>query len=360
MKVSTFDPWRHVSADDDLVTDLLAATVESVHELGGRIHPDAVFVSCRGQLHVTCTDQDDVPLMTLPAEAFLPIDQVQWSTAGDRLEILGMDEHLSGAQRELLMLQTALHNACGKLSWLTTTHPVLAADLPSDVVAAVRKFRPSFRLHQPSAASLMWSNRCFRLPLAGASKAVPVALPLIDLLDHRQGGATGTWTGDAFGVTASHPTADERCFLDYGLQRDAIGMAVVYGFVDDSARQAHSAPLTLDLPGVGRVEVLARGRSRTGALQSPVIHRDEQGSRISHLSYRPGGIDDLVRAIAHGSEWSAAQCREVVRAVADANVRLLESLIESARRPTDSPAALTLVGAALHQRELISQAIDSP
>ena len=64
--------------------------------------------------------------------------------------MVGLVGSLTDAQHELLILQTALHNACRKIPWLVTTHPVLAPALGSDVTDAVRAFRPSFRLRQPS------------------------------------------------------------------------------------------------------------------------------------------------------------------------------------------------------------------
>jgi hypothetical protein len=348
------DPWRYVDADDESAADFLAGTVELALELGAHLHPQLRFVVRDGQCSVHSADATQgEPLIVLPAQAFLRVGRIRWTDSTEALEVDGLERELSDAETELLFLQTAFHNSCGKLPWLAATHPVLAPDLADGVVAAVRAFRPSFRHRQPSTASLFWSNRAFRLPPFGSSVPEPMALPLVDLLDHRRGGATGTWTGDAFAVPASHASASGECALDYGLQRDAIGMAVVYGFADESADVAHSAPVEVEVAGLGRVRVAARGRTSAAELLAPVAVADGSGWLVSHLAFRPGGAGDLARDLHSGSGWPAGQCEEVVAAVANANTALADGLIEACRREPSSAAA-TLGRAALRQRLVLS------
>lgn len=236
-----FDPWRHVDADDDLVADLLAGTVEAVVDVGGWIHPQVRFVVSDGQTHVECDAPEGEPLLRVPTEAFIRVDRVQWSDSADSLEFAGIPGGFTSTQVELLVLQTAFHNACGKMPWITRTHPMLA-DLTDEAVASVRAIQPGFRSHVMTPTEVFWSTRAFRMAVDEAEPSEKVVVPLVDLLDHDHRGATGTWTGDAFEVAITQPLGTAECRLDYGHDRDVIEMAIVYGFVDEGCPRAHSAP----------------------------------------------------------------------------------------------------------------------
>ena len=334
---------RLIDADDAIVADLLAGTLELVAELGGWVHPDARLVARDGQLSLHCDGDSVGPLIRLPRAAMVRIGRVTWSDSPAQLEVLAIPDDLTVDEIELLMMQVALHNQCGKVSWLARTHPVLDPSLPSDVIDAVRWFRPSFRLRQPTAASLLWSSRAFRLPPEGSTTPEPMALPIVDLLNHHPAGTTGTLTDDAFVVDISRPLGTAECALDYGLERDAIGMAVVYGFADAASPVAHSAPINIDVPGVGPVRVAAVGRSRTGRILPPVVRQRDGAVEISHVTFRAGGADELTTRI------PAA----IVEAVAERNLALLEELRGRALTSPASPGAAVLAGAAESQAEVI-------
>ncbi|MBI1351728.1 MAG: hypothetical protein GC156_11495 [Actinomycetales bacterium] len=347
------NPWAHVEADDDLAADLLAGTVELVLEAGGWIHPEARFRARAGEIGVWCAAELGEPLLHLPSEAFLRIGRASWSASGERLEFTDPPADVGGLEHELLILQTALHNACDKIPQLVATHPVLAPDLDDPVIDAVRAFRPSFRRRQPTPAGLFWSDRTFRLPAHEGAAPEPMALPLVDLLNHAQGGATGSWTGETFDVRAARGPGGE-CVLDYGLERDAIGMAVVYGFVDHTCQVAHSAPLDVEVPSMGPVRVLARGRTRAGALLPPVVTETSSGTEISHLTYRPGGGAALARRLEKASALTSGQCAAIVHAVAAANLDLLGRLVGAIDAAPRSAAGAVLRGAARRQSDVIT------
>lgn len=342
------DPWRHVDADDDLVADLLAGSVDAVIERGGWLHPEARIVARDGQLRIDCPAPDGEPLIRLPREAFIPIARVQWGTGTESLDIDGLTGELDDL--ELLLLQTALHNACGKLAWLAQTHPVLAPDLGEATIAAVRAFRPSFRSAQPTAAELLWSTRAFRLPVDGSAPE-PYALPIVDCLNHHHGGATGTWSDGRFSVDIAHQDGADECLLDYGLMRDAIGMAVVYGFAAE-APIAHSVPMAIEVEGIGRVIVDARGRGATGSLLPVDVTREASAVRLSHLPI--GGHGGVAERIAHAAGSSAEVAEHALREIAAANTALADAL-EEAAGATGGPAAGVLVEAARCQRRALAQ-----
>lgn len=330
--MTTVDPWRHVDADDDLVADLLAGSVETVLEAGGWIHPAVRIVVRSGQGHVETMAElaPQEPLLQVPSSCFVRIGRVTWLESDEALTFDGIPEEFGDVEAQLLILQTALHNACDKVPSLIATHPALAPDVAEEVVQAVRAFRPSFRRARPSAAGLFWSNRVFRVPPAAGAPPEPCAIPLIDMLDHHSSGATGTWTGDGFAVTAVHPRGESEVMLDYGLRRDAIGMAIVYGFADTSAVVAHSAPIAVDVPGVGRIRVEGRGRSADGGLVAPAARVEGNGWLMSHLTFDVTDPGSCIRATARALGIGESQSSLVVAAIAEADIALASALRDAA------------------------------
>lgn len=235
------NPWGFVQADDELVADFLAGTIEAVLEGGGRLHPALRVIARDGDLTIEADVPDGEPLIALPSSLFLPITRVTWDD-GDVLRFHDVDDTLTDDQFALLTLQCALHNALGKIPRLAAAHPAIA-DLPDALVDAVRAVKPGFRMEHRSAVSLFWSNRVFRIPAVVGAAPEPMALPIIDCLDHRAQGALGDWTGEAFAVAAAHCGDGPACFLDYGHDRDPLDLALDYGFAD---------PLAAPVPGMAR------------------------------------------------------------------------------------------------------------
>ena len=321
------DPSTMVDADDDLVGDLLAATIELVLEADGSIDPRARLVARDGQLSITGADG---PLLRVPRAAMVRVDRVTWGADPDRVEILDTPDDIGDVELQLLYVQAALHNQCGRLPWLARTHPAVA-DLPAPLVAAVRRVVPSFRAPMITPLDLLWANRCFRIPLDDGP-AERVLVPLVDLLNHHADGAAGSWDGVAFSVDARRPFGGDECALDYGMDRDAMELAVVYGFADASAHVAHTAPMTVDVPGVGEVSL----------------------DRMTFDVTDPGLP---LRQVEAASGWDREDCAAVVQAVAESSLGDLQAIeVESAAAP-GSGAARTLADAARHQAAVIQAAV---
>ena len=252
-----------IDADDPLVADLLGGTIELVREAGGFVAPITRLVERGGQLSIESSAAAGEPLLRIPREAFVRVDRVEWSQDGDRIVIEQAPDDCGALEWEMLYLQVALHNACGKLAWMQRTHPSLDPGLPEDLVDAVRAVVPSFRTPQMGAIDLLWANRCFRLPMEPGTEPERVLIPIVDLLNHDADGATGDWDGNNFQVAAAPALGTQECALDYGMERDAMEMAVVYGFAGSS--RAASSTSDYDLESLGRIIELA---SQPGARAS--------------------------------------------------------------------------------------------
>lgn len=245
-----------VDADDTLVADLLAGTLEILREAGGFIAPTTRLVERRGQLSIESSADDGSPMLRIPRECFVRVDRVTWAEQEGRMVIVEVPDDFGDLETEMLYLQVALHNACGKLEWMTATHPALDPRLPDDLVEAVQQLIPSFRNPMMAATDVLWANRCFRIPMSEGAAPERVLVPLVDLLNHHSNGAIGDWTGVDFEVATRKPFGTSEAALDYGMNRDALEMAVVYGFADDTAGVTPGGKY--DNQVLGMIELLAR------------------------------------------------------------------------------------------------------
>jgi hypothetical protein len=244
-----------IDAGDPLVADLLSGTIELIREAGGYVAPSTVIIERAGQLSIESSAPAGEPLLRIPRTAFVRVDRVAWSKDDDRIVIAQVPDDCGDLEWELLYLQVALHNACAKLAWMGRTHPSLDPGLADDLIEVVRVIVPSFRSPQMDAIDLLWANRCFRIPMADDAEPERVLIPIVDLLNHHGQGAVGDWDGGAFAVSAQMPYGTAECALDYGMDRDPLEMAVVYGFADPST--AITDGRTYDLASLERIIALA-------------------------------------------------------------------------------------------------------
>lgn len=339
-----------VDAEDPIVADLLYGTIELILQSGGWVHPGARFVERSGQLSVHLAAEDDRPLLQIPREAFVRVDAVTWDHGADRLEILGMPDDVGDVELPMLYLQTALHNQCGKLMWLRTSHPAVSA-LPDRVIDAAVRIEPGFRRTTMSTTNLLFSNRCFRLPLEDGAEPQRVLIPLIDLLNHHSVGAKAQWDGRAFSVMPSRAFGTTECALDYGLGRDALEMALVYGFVDDSVTWVHSAPIDMQVDGVGRVIVTREQRLADGTLAPMLVEHAAHATRINRLTF--DASDALVDGLVAASRWSRDHAATVAQSLREENRRLLTSLRNATRAETGLEATALIGRAVEHSLALL-------
>jgi hypothetical protein len=270
-----------VDAESPLVADLLAGSLEIIREAGGFIAPTTRLIERDGQLSLESSADDGSPMLRIPRECFVRVDRVTWAEQEGRMVIVEVPDEFSDIETEMLYLQVALHNACGKIEWMQRTHPSIDPNLPDDLVDAVRTLSPSFRNPMMAATDVLWANRCFRIPMTEGEAPERVLIPVVDLLNHHSMGATGDWTGEDFEVVTKKPFGTSECALNYGLNRNALEMAVVYGFADEAAPTGASA--TYEVETLRTIELLA---ARPGLPESvtPILTAVRS---INHIKQQP-------------------------------------------------------------------------
>ena len=353
MGSSAHEIHHRVMSDDPVVEDLLLGTLDLVREAGGWVAPGTRVIAKAGQLSIE-SDATRGPLMRIPAPLWVRVDRVTWGFDGGRLDVLDVPDDIGEFELPMLYLQTALHNACGKLAWLSATHPSLAGDVPAEVVSATRALIPSFRTHSTDVVDVLFANRCFRIPTTEGAPAERVLIPLIDLLNHHADGSAGTWLGDAFTMDARLPFGTDECALNYGLDRDAIEMAVTYGFADSSTRHAHSAPVSVHVSSIGTIRVDGDGRARDGHLL-PVVSRADSGvTSLNRVTFSISDCDRVLRDVQTSTGWDDHQTRRAVAAVAQVNLELVETLLQACGDASEIPSVTVLGAAARVQRSILN------
>ena len=344
-------PFPLIDADDPIVGDLLLGTVDLVREAGGWISPNATLIARDGQLSIQCTDDEGL-LLRIPREAMIRVDRVTWSDDPERLVIEDVPEDFGDIETSMLYTQVALLNQCGKLPLLRTEHPALADALDPATIDLMRSLLPSFRTKPITPRSLLFVTRCFRIDVEDGAGPQRIVIPLVDLLNHHRQGAVANWLGTSFDVATRRPFGTSECALDYGMARDALEMAAVYGFVDESADIAHSAPVEVDVEGIGRIAVVGSLRTRSGEVEEPVAIEEPSRVLITGLTFHRDAPAAATDAMARATGWGITEATRAVTAVADANLALLAELRRSLG--TDpSPVARLLRSAAEHQARVI-------
>lgn len=347
------DPWQWCDCDEDGIADFLAATVQSLIESGGWIHPAARLIAHEGELRIECDGEEGSPLVRVPAAAMLPVARVQWASGSDELSMTELTDWPQNADVGLLLTQIGLHNSCAKIPRLSAAHPSASTDLSDDAITAMQALRPSFRTRAMSPAEIFWATRTFRLAAFGEA-AEPVALPVVDLLNHHPRGTIGQWHDGSFTVAIRRLNDSAECFLDYGMHRDALDTAVVYGFADTAATIAHSAPLTItaseDHSGSATVHIIDGGRQTDGDL-IPLHAQSVDGAWV--LNRFTFGIDDAPGALATATGQPTTWCESVVFAIAQANIDLLDDLEARLAPAPDASSRDVLIAAARHQRSIL-------
>ena len=344
---------QHLVVSDDLVVeDLLLGTLDLVREGGGWVAPGTRLIAERGHLRIN-SEATSGPLLRIPVHLWVRVDRVTWGFTDERLEVVDVPDDIGEFELPMLYLQTALHNACGKLDWLSVTHPSLASDVPDPIIVATRALIPSFRAHPPDAVDVLFADRCFRIPAAPGGTPQRMLIPLVDLLNHHTSGAAGSWDGNAFCVEARQPFDSDECALDYGLRRDAMEMAVVYGFIDTSATLAHSAPVVVDMSGGTRLQVMGDARDTDGSLVPINAIANGDVMSVNRLTFSSDDPDSTVHELAAATGWDAPHARVAVAAIARANISLVDALIKACADAPDIRAAAILGEAARVQRSVV-------
>ena len=188
-------------------------------------------------------------------------------------------------------------------------------------------------------------------------------MPLVDLLNHHHQGAPFRIDDGAMQIRAQQAGGRE-CFAHYGHRRDVLDLALHYGHCDLSTPFAHSAPLEIDVEGIGRVRIEHQGqRAPVHPFDPSRVTLEPDGLRLSHLcchQAHPERVQTMLSLalqahLKRGGHDAASALRLAqsgLYAIGEANMRLLDQLAGAAQS-SSHPGAPILMAAAQRQASII-------
>lgn len=347
-----------VRSDNRKVVDILLDIARIVRGEGAEINPVATIVEENGDLWVEAPrSTTPTALFSMPPKVLAEVGLGTWQWLDDDLRV-STSEAADAVKADLLSAHCALYNATGKGRWFRSHHPrALLADTP-EIASIVEQIKPNFTPDSSADGYLRTRVLGIRDPTkVGPSHSV--LMPLIDNLNNHPHGAAFRRRRQGISVNVSQPTGTRECFAMYGQRRnDTLGLALSYGYLDTARGEAMSAPVHVEVAGLGEVTVGYSAGSRISSLDPPRLHRDGTGLHLSHLTFHHNEPKRLLVPLhmmltALGTEGNVdAMAQSLATAVAIANITLLDSL-ESALSSTQKSGFGVLRAAATAQRAII-------
>jgi len=357
-------PCLQIRSDQHAASAVLEEIARLCKAHGARWHAGLVVEVEAGQMRLLAPAGTQGTLIHLPTPLLVPIEAACWEEADARIVLRQPPATATSLQRELLRLHGDLYNATAKLPWWQRRHPMRLVESCGSVARAVAALKPGLGGDDgagPTAAERFPSTRSYGWrPEPGSEERRQVLMPLIDLLNHHHRGAPYRIDAGVMVIDTAQAAADGECFAHYGHRRDALDLALQYGYVDASTPFAHSAPLTIELEGVGYLRVeQQQQRKPMHPLDPPRVALEENGLRLSHLCCHrdhPERVRLMLRLAlqgslqrrGHGQQEAQRLAHQGLEALAAANIRLLEQLVAAAAA-SDHPGGAVLVEAARRQ-----------
>jgi hypothetical protein len=355
-----------VASDDHTAAALLQQIARLCAAHGAQWHPELRLEVVDGCMRLLAPAESSGELITMPTALLVPLTGARWADGLEGLRLLEPPPQATTAQRELLEMHAQLYNATGKVHWWARRHPARLVDTSAEVAAALAPLRPGPMTREtPSAVSGFLATRSFSWkPEPGQGQGQPVLMPLVDCLNHHHRGAPYRIADGAMRIRVAQAGGPE-CFAHYGQRRDVLDLVLHYGHCDHSTPFAHSAPMAIEVDGVGRIEVERQARRLPAHPQDPprvVLNAD--GLTLSHLCchlHHPERVQVLLRLALQGSlkrpgysdGEAMALAERGLTAIGEANVQWLERLVRAAGS-SDHSGASTLAAAARRQAEIVA------
>jgi hypothetical protein len=355
-----------IASDDSRAAALLESIAKLCAAHGAQWHSELRLEVVDGSMRVLAPGHSAGPLISMPTELLVPITGAQWADTPDVLQLREPPPAATALQVDLLEMQAQLYNATAKLPWWARRHPARLVEESAEVAAALAPLKPG-QLKQQIASPVagFLATRSFHWKGDPTQEqGQPVLLPLIDCLNHHHLGAPFRIRDGAMRIQTAQAGAQE-CFAHYGHRRDGLDLVLHYGHCDHSTPFAHSAPLDLNVEGVGRILVEQQVRHQPAhPLDPPRVTLEPDGLKLSHLCchlHHPERVQVLLRLALQGSlrnrGHSPAEAEQLaergLKAIGEANVQLLQHLV-AAVESSDHPGASALAEAAQRQASIVA------
>lgn len=359
-----------IDASSPAVESALRELVELAVSAGVEVHPDMRLREHDGHMSIHADASDGELLIRLPQHLLVPMDGAVWDVVDDRLVITQHAAAATSEQRELAEAIARVYDVTDKVEWAMTSLPRAALRDSPEAVEAIRSIRPDFGARSAPVADAFLQTRVLRWPVdpeRSDAEHGRFLMPIVDLINHHAQGASWRRMDDVLSIAVAHATGDSECLVRYRARQDPLDVALGYGFVDDSCTLVRSVPATVEVHGLGVVEVAAHRVEARTALDPPTVEIEAGRLRLSHVTFdadhpdRLAGMLRLAVAAFIARQGSASACdastatSTLVESLLDANLIDLEhARVELERELGGSPAAATVLRAIEEQVRLLS------
>jgi len=331
-----------IHSDNPEATKIVRQLCTLCLQHGAEWHPELQINICNGEMSLSLPKHSLGELIRIPTHLFIPISEAQWIPSPDTLILGQADGRTSPLQRELIRLQINLYNATNKLACWSNRNPLSTLVSQPALCTQLLHLKPSYKSLISSANAAEGFLRTRGLHWVGPppfENGTTVLLPIVDFLNHHQGGAGFTISDHGVSATVAQPTNTTECFAHYGGSRDTLELALNYGYFDMSTEIANS--LYIELRGRDSAKVIVGDNCRLGATHSeraPLLKAAKNSIWISHFQWqhhRPQ-MEMIARLLFEASLKRAGRGREeshlyskgLVRSIAIANIREYRSMLE--------------------------------
>jgi len=360
-----------IIADRVDIENHLLRLVDLINSNGGYVHDELVIVTENGDLSLQAPRSvpEKCELISVPRELLLPTADFDLYLSGDDICIGDSAKAASATQLAVAEEMFAIYNLCEKIKDHRKSAPVrLFLESPEIFESLVLPGQFNARKKLPTKDPVLddfLHTRVFAAKSGLGDETHSVLMPIIDFLNHNRSAGGFKLDNERLFVKRFSPLADtEECFVSYSRMDAQIAYAI-YGFVDESSNTVISVPLSIDLPGIGLIEIGRRqGAKFNGKIPEPLkniswlvpemgMSREDRQARMAFLIIPPKGfpralrrvLNFLIRAFARdmAPEELKTLVVEAERQVVEANLNYYEELKVLARNASVSQESQQIV-----------------
>lgn len=243
-----------IETDSTALTQALLDLVDVMNAAGATFHPGLRIVGASGQISAWA-DGDEPWLMRIPTSRLVPIEGVTWS-GEPPLRIASAPGELTSLQVEVLEACTAVMAAAGTWEHFRSTHPRATVTDP-EAIAIIQSLHPAFS--PATSAAAMLKTRTIKLAVDDEEPA-SYLMPMLDLVNHHPEAPAYARDDGCLSIGTWRVAERGECFVSYGSTRDVLGIALAYGYVDETITRANALPGEYEMPGGGTLRLVRASR----------------------------------------------------------------------------------------------------
>jgi len=268
-----------ISAEDSEMEQLLTSLCDVAVEHGGYIHDELCIECVGGNLSVTApkTIESGKPLITIPQDGILPLNEIEFRVNGDEVFIASMSEKVNLGQAKMAELMVAIYNATGKIAAQRLCSPDMLFFHDKDLLMRVtgEGFVARCAKREPDQfvlGSFLQSRKLSMKLFSDENpdpKPEPVLMPLIDFFNHHpKAQPFGRKDGNLVVYKTDLDSDDEECYVNYGRHDDHMSFTT-YGYVETRSSHVLCRPMRVVVPNVGEIVIRKKPEARFNPQQLP-------------------------------------------------------------------------------------------